>query len=282
MDSFAFAIVILAAALHAGWNALVKVEGDRLVAAAALCVFAAIAAAVALPFFPPPHPDSWPFIAVSATLHTGYMMFLIKAYQHGDLSHVYPLARGSAPLMVALFSVFVLGDPLPPTALFGVVLIGVGIMSLVLATGVEWLANRRAIFYALGTGVFIAVYTVWDAIGAGKAGGAHGYVLCIFILVGLLHAAIVFARRGPAAFDLTRAKWQIGAIGGACSLGAYWLVVHALTLAPMPLVAALRETSIVIAVLIGVFVLRERLNIVRVLSTAATLLGVALAKIGSR
>ncbi len=175
MEVHVFIVVLLAALCHAIWNAFIKVDGDRLVFMAVLLAGSGMGALSATPFLPLPAPESWPYIALSILLHQGYTIFLILAYRYGDLSHVYPLARGSAPLIVAFLSVTLIGEQLTRHALLAVFIMGVGIMTLSLTRGAQNLRNPWAVFFALGTGLFIAGYTITDGVGARLAGSAHSY-----------------------------------------------------------------------------------------------------------
>ena len=169
-------MVVAAALLHAAWNALVKVNADRLIMVAMMMVSQAVIAILVLPFVEFPTPASWPYIWASTALHTVYFIFLIMAYRYGDLSHVYPIARGSSPLIVAVVSVVIVGEFLSRQATASIVVIALGIMSLTLTRGASGFREPKAIFFALGTGVFIAGYTVVDGLGARLADSAHSYI----------------------------------------------------------------------------------------------------------
>ncbi len=276
-------MVLVAAALHAGWNAVLKIQGDRLVVQALMVGCAGLIALPFLPFLPLPAPESWPYLAVTLVVHTGYQLFLVAAYRQGDLSYVYPIARGSAPLLVALVSVVFLGEILAPRELLGVLIIGLAIMSLAFTrranpAGTAPLGDRRSVLFALGTGLFIAAYTLVDGLGARASGSPHAYILWYFALDLLVLPPLVLALRRRAAFDLTRRYWRQGLAGGAMSLAAYWLVVWAMTLAPLASVAALRETSMIFAIAFGVIVLREPLSLWRLAASFLSLVGVLLVK----
>ena len=165
MTTGVFAMVLGAALLHAAWNALVKVNADRLVMVAIMMISQTAVAILVVPFVAFPTPASWPYIWASTALHTAYYVFLVMAYRYGDLSHVYPIARGSAPLIVAVVSVGIVGETLGRQATLSVVLIALGIMSLTLTRGEDGFREPKAILFALGTGVFIAGYTVVDGLG---------------------------------------------------------------------------------------------------------------------
>jgi drug/metabolite transporter (DMT)-like permease len=273
-----FAMVLGAALLHAVWNALVKGHGDRLVMMATIMGSQAVVVLFLLPFVAFPPAASWPYLWASIILHNGYYFFLIMAYRYGDLSHVYPIARGSSPLIVAVVSVVFIGEVLSRQATLSVVLIGLGIISLALTRGASGFRDPRAVLFALGTGVFIAGYTVADGLGARLADSAHSYTVWLFALDGLpLVALTLWLRRGRA-LEEARKTWKAGVFAGLMSLAAYWIVIWAMTLAPMALVSAVRETSMIFAVLFGVFFLKERLDLARLASTAVTLIGAVMLK----
>lgn len=255
-----------------------KVHGDRLVVMAVMMVSQAVISVCVLPFVTFPSADAWPFILASVALHNGYYFFLIMAYRYGDLSHVYPIARGSAPLIVAAMSVAFVGEVLSRQATLSVALITLGVMSLALTRGASGLREPKAIMFALGTGVFIASYTVVDGVGARLAGSAHGYTFWLFALDGIPLVVMTVCIRKHEALSQARRIWKSGLSAGVASLLAYWIVIWAMTLAPFALVSALRETSIVFAVLFGTFLLKERLDLVRLVATTTTLVGTVMLK----
>lgn len=279
MEVHVFVIVILAALFHATWNAFIKVDGDRTMFMAVMLASSGIGALATTPFLALPDIEIWPYIALSVLLHVGYTAFLILAYRVGDLSHVYPLARGSAPLIVALVSVPLLGEQLTASALMAVVLMGLGIMSLAFTRREQGLRDPRTVFFALGTGLFIAAYTVTDAIGARLADSAHSYAAWMLGLEWIPFVAFVlWTRRGQSAVQIGKV-WKRAIPMGLMSLVAYWAVIWAMSVAPAAVVAALRETSIVFAVLFGVVFLKEKLSLVRLVATFTTLIGVLLLKV---
>lgn len=279
MEVHVFIVVLLAALCHAIWNAFIKVDGDRLVFMAVLLAGSGMGALSATPFLPLPAPESWPYIALSILLHQGYTIFLILAYRYGDLSHVYPLARGSAPLIVAFLSVTLIGEQLTRHALLAVFIMGVGIMTLSLTRGAQNLRNPWAVFFALGTGLFIAGYTITDGVGARLAGSAHSYAAWMLGLEAIPIVTFVLWKRKMRALPQINRIWKPAMLMGLISLAAYWTVIWAMSVAPIALVAALRETSIIFAVLFGVLFLKERLSLARLASTFLTLAGVALLKV---
>lgn len=278
MTAGVFAMVLGAALFHAAWNALVKVNTDRLVMVAIMMTSQAVVAILVVPFVEFPTPASWPHIWASTALHTAYFIFLVNAYRHGDLSHVYPIARGSAPLLVAVISVAIVGETLSRLAALSVVLIALGIMSLTLTRGAGGFREPKAILFALGTGVFIAGYTVVDGLGARLADSAHSYIFWLNLFDGIPITILALYLRRDQILVQVRTSWKPGMLAGIVSLLAYWIVIWAMTQAPMALVSAVRETSMVFAVLFGVFFLKERLNLARLASMAITLFGAVMIK----
>ena len=278
MTGAVFAAVLLAAFLHAAWNAVVKGGGDKWLSMAALVSGHAIPAAVALAFVPAPAPESWPWIGLSMALHFGYQWFLLTAYRLGDFTRVYPLARGSAPLIVAAVSVGALGATLSGTEVAGVALIAAGILSIALSRrGAA--SNPGAVAAALVTGLFIAAYSLCGGTGARLSGSPVGFFAWSAIGGAAAFTAFTAWRRPGIVLAL---PWRAPAAffgGGTASFAAYALVVWAFTQAPIALVTALRETSIVFALLIGAFVLRERIDLARIASTFTTLVGVGLLRL---
>lgn len=209
----------------------------------------------------------------------GYQLFLLASYRIGDLSQVYPLARGSAPLIVAGVSVTMLGLQLSWLELTAVTTIGTGIMSLAFVRRSDGLRNGRAASLALITGGFIASYSLVDGLGAREAGTALGFYGWLSIVNAAIFAAIMRVLKPGIVSRVVCQDWRLALGGGGASFFAYAMVTWAFTVAPIPLVAALRETSIVFALLLGVFVLKERLDPVKVLATMATMLGVGLLRV---
>jgi drug/metabolite transporter (DMT)-like permease len=276
VDTLVFFAVLAAAAMHAGWNALVKTGLDRTTSILILALIQSAISLLLLPFFAVPLPASWPWIVLSALLHTGYKIFLIRAYAHGDLSQVYPLARGSAPLIVALVGVLVLNEGMTLAKLAAVVLIGLGVIAMSMRFGAVEAMPRKALVYALGTAFFTASYTLVDGIGARISGTASGFTLWMFVGDGMLISLYAYFVRGRGLFLQLRENLGSGVAAGALSLGSYWIAIWAFTLAPIALVAALRETSVLFAMLIAVFMLGEKARAQRWVAAALIIGGVIL------
>jgi drug/metabolite transporter (DMT)-like permease len=273
-------VVLLSALLHAVWNAFIKINADRLIAVTLLAVGAAALAASCLPFVAVPAAAAWPYLAVSIVLQTGYKLCLIRAYAHGDLGQVYPIARGTAPLLVLIVSVLVVGERLDPPTVVAVLVLTVGVTSLAFRGGrLPFRDDPRPVAYALATSAFIAAYMVVDGLGARLAGSPHGYAAWLFALDGLPMPVIAFWRRRGRTLVLARRHWRPGVAGGAMSLAAYWMVIWAMTRAPLAPVAALRETSVLFAALLSVMMLDETFGRWRLASTLLVLSGVVLLRL---
>ncbi len=271
-----FLAVLFAAILHALWNALVKSDGDKPLAMTALVLGNIPFALVALVLAPAPARESWSYLAAGVALQVGYQLLLLGAYRAGDLTQVYPIARGTAPILVVAASVLFLGVRLSTLELLGVLVISTGVISISLVRRKDGSRNPRATTLACLTGAFIAAYSIVDGIGARLAGPAIGYYGWIAIGNALVFATLMELARPGLVRDVPRRAKQVFFVGGSTSFVAYSIVVWAFTQAPIALVTALRETSIVFALLIGVFFLGEKLDIVRVFSTLLTMLGAVL------
>jgi len=280
MTTTVFWVVIAAALLHASWNAVVKGGADKTLSMGAVIIGHIPVALVVLPFAPLPAPESLPYMVAGMALHFGYQLFLMESYKAGDLTQVYPIARGSAPLIVALVSVLVLGVHLDGIEVLAVVIIGAGVISLALVRQSDGQRNQKAASLALVTGLFIASYSLVDGLGARVAGTALGFYCWLGIANGLLMMLYLRMKAPDVLRAVPREGLRVLLVGGTASFVAYALVTWAFTQAPIALVTALRETSIIFALLIGVFFLKERLNLLKVLSTFTTLLGAILLRYG--
>ncbi|HTW26255.1 MAG TPA: EamA family transporter [Acetobacteraceae bacterium] len=273
MNGTVIGLVLVAAALHATWNALLRTGGDRLWS---MTVMSAATAVVALPVAiaaPLPRPASWPFIALSSTLQVGYSLFLTAAYKTGGLAQVYPIARGSAPVLVTVAAFLLAGQRPAPGALAGIATIAAGMATLALGRG---RADRRSMLLALGTGCFIAAYTTSDGFGSRAAGNPLIYVAWIYAAYGSLMLAGHLALRGKPTQPIWSAATGRAVIGGVLQLLAYGTVVAALSLGQFGSVAALRETGIIFAAMIGRVFLGETLPPRRLAACGLVALGAVL------
>lgn len=259
-----------AAAAHAAWNALLKSGTDPLLDAALLALAASALAAPALALVEPPGPQVWPNLLASASIHVGYYATLSFAYRAGDLAQAYPIMRGTAPLFVALFSAAAFGETLSPGAWSGIALICAGVLSLGLCGGG---ANRRASAWALANAAIIAAYTLVDGAGVRAAGGAERYVVWQLFLMGLPFGLAVLALRGRALARHAARYWPRALAGAALSGAAYGVALWAMTRAPIAVVAALRETSVIFGALLGTWVLGEGRAAPRLAGAAAVFAG---------
>jgi drug/metabolite transporter (DMT)-like permease len=268
--------VLGAALLHAVWNAIIKSGRDPLFDTA-LVAFGGTAVAFPLLFaIGPPEPASWPYIGASVAVHVGYYATLAGAYRAGDLSHGYPIMRGSAPLLVALAAATVFGEGLSFGGWCGVLLICAGVLSLGLAGGG---ATGRATAWALANAAIIALYTLIDGTGVRASGGAERYIVWLFFFMGLPFGLLVLAlRRGEFLRHAAR-HWRRGIAGAALSGLSYGIALWAMTRAPVAVVAALRETSVIFAALIGAWILKEGRVGPRLAGAATVLAGVIALKL---
>jgi drug/metabolite transporter (DMT)-like permease len=271
--------VLGAGLLHAGWNALLKAApgGDPLLDTASVVAGSSVCGLLIVPLVPLPYPAAWPFAAASAVVHFGYYITLAQAYRTGDLSFAYPLMRGTAPLLVTLLGIVFLREWPTPQIALGIALICAGIVSIAFV--------RRgghppaAAAWAFANAAIIGTYTLIDGAGARASGNAASYVAWLTFLEGIPFIAWIYARRGRPAVTYLRRGWRRGLIGGAGSVAAYGIVLWAMTRAPVAAVAALRETSVLFAALIGGVWLKEGFGLQRLAGAASVVAGVAALKL---
>lgn len=263
-------IVLFAAVLHASWNALLRAGSDRLWSMTVMCAAIGIACAVLSPFVPFPTKASWPYAILSAVIHVGYSLFLVRTYRTGDLGQTYPISRGSSPVLVTLGAAAFAGELPGAVALLGVALVSGGIVSLAFQGRA---IGSSGLLSALGTGCLIGAYSVTDGIGGRLSGAPVGYTVWTCLLWGAMTPPTYLAIRGR--LDLLRGARETltAAGGGLVSLLAYGIVIVAMSLGPMGPVSALRETSVVFAAVIGRVFLHERLTAFRLTACAVVALG---------
>jgi drug/metabolite transporter (DMT)-like permease len=310
--------VLGAGFLHAMWNALLKSSagGDATLDTAAVVAGSSIWGLIALPFVPLPLSAAWMYMVASSIIHFGYYVTLARAYRSGDLSFAYPLMRGTAPLIVTVLgSIFLRELPSVPMML-GIVLISIGIVSIAFvrsgaspqrgapreargsrvgestprptrhANSQQTVQGGRrkhppsAAWWAFANAAIIAAYTLVDGAGARASGNAFAYVAWLIFLEGFPFLAWVVYRRGRPALVYLRASARTGLVGGACSLAAYGIVLWAMTRAPIAAVAALRETSVLFAALMGAVWLKEGFGWRRIAGAASVVAGIAALKLG--
>jgi drug/metabolite transporter (DMT)-like permease len=264
------AIVLLAAILHASWNAMLRAGADRLWSMTVMCIAIAAVCAVTAPFVTVPRQASWACAILSALLHTGYNLFLVRTYRSGDLGQTYPISRGSSPLLVSLGAAIFVGEVPDVVGALGIVLVSAGIISLAFqGRGV----SSASLPYALGTGCFIGAYSVTDGIGVRLSGTPIGYTVWMCLLWGISAPLVYILLRDRQSLIRSGREMAIAAGGGVVSLVAYGIVIYAMSLGAMGSVSALRETSVVFAALIGRVFLNEQLTIRRLLACLIVAIG---------
>ncbi len=272
-----FIAVLFAALLHASWNAIVKLGDDKIKGMFIMSSAQGLLGVGLIFTMPLPQGETWLWLAASTVLHSAYKTFLTLAYERGDLSRVYPIARGTAPMIVAIVSVLVLSDTVETQEYVGILLVGLGILTM--ARGVFTNGETRSLLpFALASAVATAGYSLTDGIGARGAGNATLYVAWAFALDGVLFGMWALYHRGASVITHTGRTWALGVIAGAASFGAYWIVVYAMTLAPIALVTALRETSVLFAVMIGILFFRERADRAKLFAAVLIVAGVVLTR----
>jgi len=280
--------VLFGALLHAGWNALIKSGADKQLDTAlihSLGVFIAVPALLGVGL---PAAAAWPYIAASTVIHLFYYIALAGAYRHGDLGLTYPVMRGCAPLLVAVGSAALIGERLSAGAWIGVLVVCAGVLTLGLSRSALHAAlearRRKALRFALCNAAIIALYTVVDGLGARASGNALAYVAALFLLDGIPYLLLVMWQRGAAqrgpALRYMAGRWKIASVGTLASMGSYAIALWAMTQAPVALVAALRESSVLFAALIGTLLLREPFGWQRATGTLIVLTGVATLRFG--
>jgi len=276
MTVLVVALILSAALMHASWNAILHNHSDRLWSMVLMCM---VSGASALPFallLPAPDPSSWPFIAASAATQIIYCLFLVRAYRDGELSQIYPIARGSAPFMVALGAALFAHERLGLVALIGVACVSGGVISL--ARGKDR-AHPTAVAIAFGTGMMIAAYTLIDGIGARRSMHSFSYTAWLFVCQGAPMPLIYLMVRKRLSIPLSR-ETLLTAFGGVISALGYGAVILAMTLTPMGAVAALREVSILFAVVIGRIFLKERSGLARIAAGGVIAVGAGCLALG--
>jgi uncharacterized membrane protein len=263
-------LVLFAALLHASWNALLRGGADRLWSMTVMCIAIAVTCVVAAAFMVPPAAASWGYAVLSAVLHVGYNLFLVRSYRVGDLGQVYPISRGSSPALIALGAAVFAGESIAPGVLLGIALVSGGIISLAFR-------GRKlsvpSLPYSLGTGCFIAAYSVVDGIGARLSGAPLAYTVWMCALWGVLMPMVYIGLRDARSLFSVRPGIFSAAAGGLVSLLAYGIVIYAMNEAPLGAVSALRETSVLFAALIGSIFLGEKLTTRRILACAVIVCG---------
>lgn len=280
MDSTVFLAVLFAAFCHAGWNALIKVGLDPLSTTTLISLGSGAMALLFLPFVGLPALAAWPWIAASMVIHLFYFGSLIEAYRTGDLGQVYPIARGAAPLMTATATTFLVGEQLSLLGWGGIVALVMGVF-LLSAHGGRDIArvDRRAVGFALLTALTICAYSVVDGIGGRLAGNPHAYSAWLFVGIAAVMLPYALWRDGRDVIPAMQTYWRRGLAGGGLQLVSYGIAIWAMAVAPIAIVAALRETSVLFGAAIAVVVLKEPLNAVRIAAALLIVCGLVLIRI---
>lgn len=279
MDFFIFLSVLLAAFFHALWNSLVKSSPNKLLGMTAVCLGGIPPALILLLFVPLPDKASLIWLFFSVFCHMAYQISLIFSYRLGDYTSVYPIARGSAPVWVTLATIFFLPVELTTNEIYAIVLICFGIFILAFTKQQDGHHSPKAIAAALLTGFFIASYSLLDGLGARAANTALGYLVWVMILDGLVFGFGVYCYDKTLLKKTFTHEWRTFLLGGFASTTAYGIVIWAMFLAPIALVVALREISVMFALCIGVLFLREKVTMVRIISVLLSLCGVVLLRL---
>ena len=280
METFVFVAVLFAAACHAGWNALIKVGLDPLSTTTLISVGSGIVALAFSPFVGAPAWAAWPWLVASVVIHLVYFASLIESYRTGDLGQVYPIARGSAPLMTAAATSIFVGEKLSALGWIGIVALVAGVL-LLSARGGRHLAeiDRRAIGFALFTALTICAYSVVDGIGARLSVNPNGYSVWLFVGIAVVMVPYALYRDGRDVIPAMQRFWLRGFAGGALQVLSYGIAIWAMTVAPIAIVATLRETSVLFGAAIAVVVLKEPLRAGRVIAACLIVCGLVLIRL---
>jgi uncharacterized membrane protein len=270
MSGSALGLVLFAALLHATWNAMVRGGSDRALTLAGVAMAHAIVGVVFIALAPPPAPESWPWLITSALVHYVYYWLLFRAYREGDLSQVYPISRGMSPALVTLAAMVLIGETLPAIGLAGVALVSCGIAILAFSSRGK---GRAPLWFAIALGMMIAVYSVSDGIGIRASDSLMGYMGWLFLSEALVPAVVLGLRRKRAETVAPKVL-ALGLVGGVFSVTAYGIALYVKTIAPIGAVSAVRESSVIIAALIGVFLFGERPAGLRIFAAVVVAAGV--------
>ena len=280
MSPVVFAVVLFGAACHAGWNAAIKVGLDTVLRTSLIAIGAGAVALVLLPFVGPPLAPAWPYVVASVVVHLLYFIGLSESYRVGDLGQVYPLARGTAPMMTAALSLPLLGEALGLAVWSGIVALAAGVLLLSARGGRELSRfDRHATGLALFTATTICAYSLVDGVGARLAGSALAYTASLFVGNGIALAAYMVVRRRKEALSALAGHWKTGLAGGALQLISYGIAIWAMTVAPIAVVAAVRETSVLFGSVFAIVFLKEPLRRMRIVAALMIVSGLMLMRL---
>jgi len=270
MSATALGLVLFAALMHASWNALVRGGSDRALTLAGVAATHAVVGAVFLSIAEPPARESWPWLITSALVHYIYYWLLFRAYREGDLSQVYPISRGMSPALVTLGALVLIGETLSPLGFAGVALVSCGIGLLAFSSRGK---GKAPLWFAVALGLMIALYSVSDGIGIRASDSLMGYMGWLFLSEALV-PLVVMGNRLRQGQAMPLKVLGLGLVGGLLSVAAYGIVLYVKTIAPIGAVSAVRESSVIIAALIGVFVFGEGPARLRLIAAAVVAAGV--------
>jgi drug/metabolite transporter (DMT)-like permease len=275
-----FLAVLAAAVMHAGWNVLVKLKLDRFLSLCLIQTLMGFMGLAMLAVFPWPAAASVPYAMTSGVLHLGYFLFLARSYRTGDLSQVYPIARGAAPLLTLAATWALMHEEISLMGGAGVAVLvaGIWMISLIGQRGLR--LDGMTLFFAIGTSVFVAAYTIVDGLGGRISGAPSGYAGLVFVFDAIFLSAAALAMRGPGILRDVAPYWKTGIVGAVLSVGAYWIAIWAMTHAPIASVAALRETSILAVMLLSMRVLKETVTWPRLAGAVLIVAGAVLIRLG--
>lgn len=265
--------------MHAGWNVLVKLKLDRFLSLCLIQTIMGVMGIAMLLAFPLPALASLPFAIASGFLHLGYNLFLARSYRTGDLSQVYPIARGAAPLLTLAVTWTFMHEELTLMGAAGVAILVAGIWMISLLGHRGLRLDGMTLFFAIGTSVFIAAYTIVDGMGGRASGQPSSYAGMVFLFDAIFLAITAVSLRGPGIVREVAPYWKTGVVGAALSVGAYWIAIWAMTKAPIASVAALRETSILVVMLLSMRVLKETVSLPRLAGTVLIVVGAVLIRL---
>ena len=278
MSLSVFIAVLFAAILHASWNAIIKFGDDKLQGMVLLSLAHGIIGFILLILFPLPKAEPRPWLIASVGFHLWYKLFLTSAYEQGDLSRVYPIARGTAPLLVLVLSSIFIIDAISNQDIFSIIAIGIGIFIL----GIGVFSNKETVAllpFALCSAIGTAGYSITDGLGARVSGDVTSYIGWLFFLDAVVFMFYAFFKRGLSIIPKKISVWILGLIAGSASVLAYWIAVWAMTIAPIALVAALRETSVLFAVLIGVLFFKESMGKSKIIASLIIVFGIIITRL---
>jgi drug/metabolite transporter (DMT)-like permease len=281
LTSLVLGAVLFGALIHASWNALIKAQPDKFVASALVAVGAGIVALPIMPALPAPPSTAWPYVAASAVIHVAYFILVGFAYRAADLGVAYPLTRGSAPPVTAFFAFLFLGETLGLNGWIAVLAIAVGIVALSADALARGGLTRSTAIGAIANAGVIVVYTLVDGIGARVTGNGVIYGAWMLAATAILLLALMLALRGRSFLALGIRQWPLALGGGALALASYAIALCAMTLAPIGLVAALRETSVLFAAILGAMLFKEPFGPKRWIALVLIVAGIVVLRLSS-